>query len=283
MTETVTKDRTIDRTLLLIGCGQMGGALVRGGIASGVIRPEGLICVDARPAVAEALAAELGTEFRASIQAPSGGDRVFIFAVKPQDLPATLGDWDSQIVERDTVISIAAGVTTAAIAGCLSNTPAVVRAMPNTPAMVGQGVTGIYSDDDEALELAELIFAGVGTVVRLGREAQFDALTAVSGSGPAYVFTMLEALADGAVLMGLDRRTARTLAVETVRGAAALAADDAAHTAELKDRVASPAGTTIAALAALEDHGFRSALIRAVEAAALRSRALGQPGDDDKE
>jgi pyrroline-5-carboxylate reductase len=151
----------------------------------------------------------------------------------------------------------------------------LIRAMPNTPALVGEGITGVLASG-ESRALADSLFGAVGEVVHLTDEAQFDAVTAVSGSGPAFVFVAIEALADGGVAMGLPREMATQLAIQTVLGAATLARTEKVHVAELKDRVASPGGTTIAGLAALENAGFRAALIEAVRAATLRGRELGK-------
>ncbi len=259
------------QTLVVIGCGQMGGAIVRGLEACGALEGVSVHCVDVDADAAEGLAHDVD-----GVIGVEGADapRTFLIAVKPRYVEEVLTELE--VAATDHVISIAAGIPFDKLRVWAGPECAIVRTMPNTPCLVGEGVTGIFGEDAQALEVATEMFEAVGRVVRLDREGLFDALTAISGSGPAYVFTMLEALADGGVLMGLDRRTARTLAVETVRGAAALAAADEAHTAELKDRVASPAGTTIAALRTLEAGGFRDTLINAVEAAARRSKELGE-------
>ncbi|MEO1273586.1 MAG: pyrroline-5-carboxylate reductase, partial [Myxococcota bacterium] len=155
------------------------------------------------------------------------------------------------------------------------DTVELVRAMPNTPALIGQGVTGILAPSSHHLEQARILFEACGAVVVLDKEELFDALTALSGSGPAYIFVAIEALADGGVRMGLPRATALELATRTVLGAAALVTETGRHPAQLKDDVASPGGTTIAGLAALEHNGFRSALIEAVTAATTRGQQLG--------
>jgi pyrroline-5-carboxylate reductase len=176
------------------------------------------------------------------------------------------------------LISIAAGVSTGTIRSGLGKDARIIRVMPNTPALVLQGATAIakgkgLGPDD--LGTAEEIFGAVGRVVVLDEE-QLDAVTGLSGSGPAYVAVMIEALADGGVKMGLDRTTAMTLATQTVLGAAKLLADTGMHPAALKDMVSSPGGTTIAGIAALEEGGIRATFIRAVERATQRSRELGR-------
>jgi len=200
--------------------------------------------------------------------------RLFVVAVKPKDVQGLLERGTPSFETSDTVLSIAAGVPTDRLTAWTGGTPQLVRAMPNTPALVGRGITGVYAPGDADMELIRKLFRGVGRVVELEDESHFDALTAVSGSGPAYVFTAIEALADGAVRMGLDREAAIELATETLFGAAELARSRDAHTATLKDEVTSPGGTTAAGLAELEKNGFRSALIEAVREAAEKSEEM---------
>ncbi len=257
--------------VVLIGCGQMGSALIRGAVARGVLRAERVTLVDADPDKVTALAGSIDSPE----VVPERGDRtLWIVAVKPWDVATALAE--QELAPEDVVVSVAAGTTLATIGGAAGSPRSVVRAMPNTPALIGRGITGIYGEDDEAVSVVRELFEAVGDVVVLDKESQFDAVTAVSGSGPAYVFLAIEALADGGVLMGLGRETALRLAVATVEGAAALASETGDAPSVLKDRVASPGGTTIAGLEALESKGFRGALIAAVRAAAERSRALGQ-------
>jgi pyrroline-5-carboxylate reductase len=266
--------KRIAREVVLVGCGKMGSALAGGLIDSGALDADSLVCVDKNPAIFSALAEKLG----ARTGAPSADrEHLWIFAVKPKDIASAIDERRKTIGGDDLVVSIAAGTSTKTLRSALGKGPALVRAMPNTPALVREGVTGVFSPDGRGIDEAKRVFGAVGDVVELSAESEFDALTAISGSGPAYIFTALEALADGGVLMGLSRGVARKLAVATVRGAASLAKKHPeTHTAELKDRVASPAGTTIAALAELEAKGFRDALISAVRAAAERSREMGQ-------
>lgn len=256
-----------DMQLVLLGCGQMGGALLRGLIAAALISPARVYCIDADPTRAAQLAHDTGAQLSSyTLLAQLTGPRLLLAATKPGYIRAALEA--AQPTADDIVVSVAAGVTLAALADAAPGA-AVVRSMPNTPSMVGAGITGVMASDPDALAVATQLFEAVGEVVVLASEAQFDALTAVSGSGPAFMFVILEALADGGVLAGLDRITARKLARATMAGAAALAAaDPTCHTAELKDRVASPGGTTIAGLEALEAAGLRHALISAVRAAA---------------
>ena len=202
---------------------------------------------------------------------------VIVLAVKPQILPAVLREI-GLLLGHALVVSIVAGVTIRTIAEQMGGGMRVVRAMPNTPALVREGMTALAIGaevSEEDVHLARTIFEAVGLVVAV-EERLMDAVTGLSGSGPAYVFQAIEALADGGVMMGLPRQTAELLAAQTVLGAARLVLESGVHPAQLKDRVASPGGTTIAGLHQLEQGGFRAALMAAVEAATTRSKDLGR-------
>jgi pyrroline-5-carboxylate reductase len=265
----------------IIGCGNMGRALIRGLREAQGNRD--IVGVAADAATRDAL--QSGEESSDSVsyisrdgELPEETD-TFLIAVKPKDVAGALADWRGAIEAAGpdaVVISIAAGLETSQLRGELPGETALVRAMPNTPALVGSGVTGIWSREDRAMDRAAELFSAVGEVVRLADESEFDALTAVSGSGPAYIFLAIEAFADGAVAEGLDRETAMTLAVETILGATELARETGDHPGALKDAVTSPGGTTAAGLRSLEKDGFRSAWIEAVHAAAERSREMGE-------
>lgn len=197
---------------------------------------------------------------------------VVIFAVKPNIYPIVL----PECVGFDKLfISIAAGISIEYIKSILGNCSRVVRVMPNTPALVGAGMTAICRNgsSDEDLQIVQTIFSAVGETI-LTDESLIDAVVGVSGSGPAYVFTMIEAMADAGVLKGLSRTDAVKLAAQTVLGSAKMVLETGMHTAELRDAVCSPGGTTIEAVAALEDNGFRSSVISAVTAAANKSEKL---------
>src|SRR5437762_1366165 len=206
---------------------------------------------------------------------------VVILAVKPQIIEPVLQEVAHALTRAKLLISIAAGVSTARLRAVLGKQARLIRVMPNTPALVLEGVTAIAKA--EGLEPGDLdpageIFSAVGRVVVLGEDL-LDAVTGLSGSGPAYVAVVIESLADGGVKMGLDRVTAMTLATQTVLGAAKLLLETGLHPGALKDMVSSPGGTTIAGLAALEEGGIRTAFIKAVERATQRSRELGRgPG-----
>lgn len=261
--------------LQVIGGGRMGEALVRGLLASGWAAPSQITVVETyaprRAELAEALA---GLDVRAE---PRRAPDVLL-AVKPGDIGPACAAIGHSPEPPQRVLSIAAGVTTAAIESHLPAGTAVVRAMPNTPALVGAGVAAVApgnaaSADD--LAWAEAILSAVGRVVRV-TEAQLDAVTGLSGSGPAYVFLLVEALVEAGVLVGLPRATAEVLATGTVLGSAKLLLESGRAAAELRGDVTSPGGTTAAGLRELERHGVRAAVLDAVAAATARSAELGR-------
>ncbi|WP_136651742.1 pyrroline-5-carboxylate reductase [Paracoccus aeridis] len=269
------------RGLVLVGCGRMGGALLKGWLARGV-RPEAVRVIDPNPP--EWLATQ-GIEANG---APPPDPAVLVLAVKPQmmddvlpSLAATGQEMGQGAGQGATlVVSVAAGVTLAALGRAFPEA-AIVRTMPNTPAAIGQGITAIIGNtraDAAALDLAEALMAAVGRVVRLEDEAQMDAVTAVSGSGPAYVFHLIEALAAAGRAEGLPRDLALDLARATVAGAGALAVAEDEDPAVLRENVTSPNGTTAAGLSVLMDEGggLTPLVTRTVAAAAGRSRELGQ-------
>jgi pyrroline-5-carboxylate reductase len=203
---------------------------------------------------------------------------ILVLAVKPQAVAGLLDEIGKEVTPRHLVISIAAGVTVKQIAEKLRPGTRIIRVMPNTPALVAAGAAGIAagpSATHDDVALAERLFNAVGTAVVVP-EHQLDAVTGLSGSGPAFVFVLIEALADGGVRMGLPRDVAQTLAAQTVAGAGFMVLETGQHPAALKDAVASPGGTTIAGLHALERAGFRAAAMDAVEAATRRAGELGK-------
>jgi len=259
--------------LQVIGGGRMGEALVGGLLAGGGQRLDGLRIVEADPARRAALQAAFPGVDVVSESAAADGH---IIAVKPGDVPAVCRVLAAGGPSR--VLSIAAGVTIAALEADLANGSRVVRAMPNTPAMVGVGAAAIApgtSADDDDLAWAESLLGAVGTVVRV-KEPLLDAVTGLSGSGPAYVFLVAEALIEAGVLAGLPRDISHALSVQTLLGAATLLAHGAEGPEALRAAVTSPGGTTAAGLQALEHHGLRAAFLDAVAAATARSRQLGQ-------
>ena len=266
-----------DKTLAVLGAGMMGGALARGLVACGAMPPSGLRLYDTHAAKAEALAAELGPGALAapSAQAAVLNADLILLAVKPPMVAGVLAGIAPFVLPSQLVISLAAGVRLAKMEALLPTIP-VVRTMPNTPCLVGKGATALSRGThatEEHLGLAQSLFAAVGLSVEVP-ETLLDAVTGLSGSGPAYVYLMIEALADGGVKEGLTRDTARLLAAQTVLGAAQMVLSSDQHPAQLKDNVTTPGGTTIAALHVLERAGIRTALIDAIQAAAERSREL---------
>jgi pyrroline-5-carboxylate reductase len=266
-----------DRKLALIGGGNMGEAILKGLIAARLITAGEITVTD----VLEARLLHLRQTYAVqalsdNAKAVSEADLV-ILAVKPQDIVPTVQGIAPTMHDGQVVISIAAGVPTARIETAFGKPVRVVRVMPNTPALVLAGAAGLCAGTwatPEDLAVARLLFDALGKTVVVS-EHLMDAVTGLSGSGPAYIFVLIEALADGGVKMGLSRDAALTLAAQTVYGSAKLLLESGLHPGELKDRVASPAGTTIAGLYALEAGAFRGTIIDAVERATQRSRELG--------
>jgi len=261
-----------DRTLLIVGGGRMGEALLGGLLAAGRPAPE-LVVAEVSPSRREELAAAHPgvAVFEAVVPAAAA-----VLAVKPGDVAAVVRAVADVGVVR--VLSVAAGVTTRAIESAAGRRLAVVRAMPNTPALIGAGAAAISpgsAASEEDLEWAEDVLGAVGVVVRVA-ETALDAVTGLSGSGPAYVFLVAEAMAEAGVLAGLSREVAETLAFQTLLGSSRLLVDGSIGPAALRAAVTSPGGTTAAGLRELERGGVRAAFLDAVTAAAARSRELGQ-------
>lgn len=260
-----------ERGLVLVGCGRMGGAMLTGWLANG-IDPKAVTVIDpnARPDWADK-----GVRVNT---APPESPAVLVLAVKPQMMGSVL---DQLAVGPDTlVLSVAAGVTLDAYGRAFPTAP-VVRAMPNTPAAIGRGITALIGNDlagRAQMDTAQALMAVVGEVVRLQDESQMDAVTALSGSGPAYVFHMIEALTAAGIAQGLPADLALQLARATVAGAGALAMADDTAPAALREAVTSPGGTTAAGLVVLMDTetGLPPLIARTVTAAAERSRELGK-------
>ncbi len=265
------------KQLAFLGGGNMAEALIRGLLSAHLFEPGDLIVSDVQTDRLDYLRTTYHVRTAHSNADAAGQVEAVLLAVKPQVVPQVLADVRETIGESHLLVSIAAGVFSTTIIGALPRPPRLVRVMPNTPALLQEGVSAICSCQGataEDLETARRIFEAVGRVV-LVEEPLLDAVTGLSGSGPAYVVLMIEALADAGVKMGLSREVAQLLAAQTVRGAATMVRDTGRHPGVLKDAVTSPAGTTIAGLHALERRGFRAALIDAVEAATRRSRELG--------
>lgn len=263
--------------LAFIGGGNMAEALIKGVLAAGGTQKKDVTVADPLEARRTYLSDTYGVTVAEKNQQALKGANLVILAVKPQVIDAVLKEIQDDVADGQVVVSIAAGVGIERIHSHLYADSKIVRAMPNAPSMVGEGACAIAPGPGvtpEELEQVRGLFAAAGSVVVVAEE-QMDAVTALSGSGPAYVFTMIEALADGGVKMGLPRESATTLAVQTVLGAARMVQDTGTHPGKLKDMVTSPGGTTSAGLHVLENAGLRGALIGAVEAAAKRARELG--------
>ncbi len=261
----------------LIGCGKMGGALLRGvekALGAGELH---VALSDVVPAAVESLRSSLTCETRAGTPAEvAAASEIVLLAVKPGDMEA-LCKTLAKVKGSRLYLSIAAGLKLADLEAWLGIKQRVIRSMPNTPALVGTGAAAFSRGStatEEDAALAAKILGSVGTADEVS-EKLLDAVTGLSGSGPAYVYTIIEALADGGVLMGLPRATAVRLAAQTVAGAAEMVLETGKHPAALRDEVTSPGGTTIAGLEQLETHGLRNALIQAVRKATERSKELG--------
>jgi pyrroline-5-carboxylate reductase len=267
----------MDKQIGLVGAGNMASALVRGLIASGSVTHEGVRASDPNgERLRELTAAHAIVTHTDNRELVAWAD-IVVLAVKPQALTSVLRDLAPLIRPDQLVLSIAAGVPIAAIEAILPAGSRVVRAMPNTAAIVLASATGIAAGSRATAEdvtRAKALFEAVGRVVVVD-ESSLDAVTGLSGSGPAYVMMVIEALADGGVKVGLTREAALLLAAQTVYGSAKLQLETKEHPARLRDMVTSPGGTTIAGVHALESGGLRPALINAVEQATHRSQELG--------
>jgi len=263
-------------TIGFIGGGNMAEALVKG-LLKGAFPPEKIMVSEPgeerRRLLADRYRVGLTTE---NLELVRQCDLI-VLAVKPQIVDEVLEGVGGAFTDAKLLISILAGVDSGSLEAHFDGSPRVVRTMPNTPALVGAGATalcaGRYATNDD-VTAARHLFEAVGIVHEVS-EKQMDAVTGLSGSGPAYIFTVIEALADGGVKEGLPRLVASSLALQTVLGAARLVDESREHPAVLRDRVCSPGGTTIAAVQVLEEKGLRAALMGAVAAAARRSRELG--------
>ncbi len=261
-----------------LGAGQMARALAAGFVHAGLITADQVRAADAVPAAAMAFCEAVpGAHLADSNRRLVEQSDMIILAVKPQHVAQALASARSAMTADKWIVSIVAGVTILNITRQLG-TDRILRVMPNTPCLVGQGAAAFArsaSITDEEADFAASLLRSVGYVVELG-EPLLDTVTGLSGSGPAFVYQIIEALSDGGVNMGLSREVATQLAAHTVRGAAEMLLRTGQHPAVLKDQVASPGGTTIAGLRVLEQTGLRSALMGAVEAATRRSRELGE-------
>jgi pyrroline-5-carboxylate reductase len=256
----------------------MATALAKGFLTAGLAQAERIAASDPVEAARQEFARTTGGRTLTDNRQTAAESDVLFLAVKPQQMAEVLGQLRGRLSADHLVISIAAGIPLGIIARGLGEGPRLVRVMPNTPCLVGCGVSayclGPAATRDDAA-LVNRLLSAVGRAVEVP-EKLLDAVTGLSGSGPAFVYVMIEALSDGGVNMGLPREVATALAAQTVLGAAQMVLSTGQHPGVLKDQVASPGGTTIAGLQALEEHGLRAALIAAVEAATERSIELGK-------
>jgi pyrroline-5-carboxylate reductase len=263
----------------LIGAGQMATALGQGFVKAGLVDPGRLLASDPVAEARERFAQATGAQAVDDNRRVAADSDVVLLAVKPQQIGKALETLRPVLTPQKLVVSIAAGIRLGLLARELGAEARLVRVMPNTPCLVGKGASayclgGKATADDG--KLVGRLLGAVGLAFEVD-ENLLDAVTGLSGSGPAFVYLMIEALSDGGVRMGLSRPVATALAAQTVRGAAEMVLATQEHPGVLKDRVTSPGGTTIAGLAALESGGVRAALIEAVTAATERSIALGRP------
>ncbi len=267
-----------NQTLAVIGCGTMGEAIVRGIFRSGKLAPQQVHATDRRADLVKELASRHGMRTGFDNLEAAQGAAAALICLKPQHMQVVLDNPPMRdALAGKPVISIAAGVRLAQLQAWLPSS-AVIRAMPNTPAVIGEGMTVIARAAgvlDVHVQLAQEIFKAVGRCTELD-EANMDVITALNGSGPAFAYLVLEALADGAVMMGLRRDVAFTVAAQMLQGSARMVLETGLHPAALKDQVTTPAGCTIAGLLTLEDGRIRSVLARAVEEAAKVAGRLGQ-------
>ena len=264
------------RRIAILGAGKIGEALLAGLLSSGWREASELVATTRREERAEELAERYGVRATTSNAEAVAGSAIVVIAVKPQDIEALLGEVGGLLSPDQTVLSIAAAIPTSLIESHLIARVPVVRAMPNTPALVHEGMAGLAAGahaEEEHLAAAEEVLAHLGRVVRVPEHAM-DAVTAVSGSGPAYFALLAEAMIEAGILLGLSREISTQLVVQTMLGTAKQLRDTNTHPVELREMVTSPGGTTIAAIRELERAGVRAAFLNAIQAAMDRSREL---------
>ncbi len=267
-----------ERKIAILGAGKIGEALVAGLLSSGWRKPGEISASTRREERVAELREQHGIEVTQSNAEAAARAALVVIAVKPQDIETLLGEIGTLIQPDQTVLSIAAAIPTAAIERHLGSGVPVVRAMPNTPAIVHEGIAGICAGShagEEHLSLAEEALRHLGGVVRVS-EPYMDAVTAVSGSGPAYFALLAEAMIEAGILLGLSREISTQLVVQTMLGTAKQLRDLKMHPVELREMVTSPGGTTIAAIRELEQAGVRAAFLNAIQAAMERSKELAR-------
>ncbi|MDD9303511.1 MAG: pyrroline-5-carboxylate reductase [Desulfobacter sp.] len=267
-----------EKKIGFIGSGNMGEALVSGLVLSKAAKPENIICSDIDTTLLQKVQSKYGIKTTTDNIQVCKESEIIIYATKPQILGSVLKQTAPALNKTKLVISIAAGVPLAAIAAGLDKELRLIRSMPNICAFVKESATAIAAGQfvvDGDVKLARAIFDSVGETVFIQENVLMDAFTGLSGSGPAYIFTIVDAMADAGVKMGLSRKDSLFLSTQTILGAARMLLESKEHPGQLKDRVASPGGTAIAGIHTLEQGGLRTTLINAVESAAKRSKELG--------
>jgi pyrroline-5-carboxylate reductase len=273
---TLTPADLRERRLAVLGAGKIGETLVRGLLEAGATAPERVTVTAGHPERLDDLRARFGVTGTLSNAMAARGADIVILAVKPQTLPTVVAEVGGVLEPRQLVVSVAASVGTAFIEKGLRDSVPVVRAMPNTACLIGRGMTGLAAGKSatrEHLALAAAVFDAVGRTVVVD-EKHMDAVTGLSASGPAYLYVVIESLAEAGVKVGLPRDVATLLAAQTVVGAGAMVLETAEHPAKLKDAVTTPAGCTVDGLLELEEGGLRVTLIKAVVRATERAREL---------
>jgi pyrroline-5-carboxylate reductase len=265
-----------NRTIALLGAGKIGESLLAGLLSSGWRAPEEIVATGRREERIRDVAERHGIRTTLSNAEAVAGAGLVVIAVKPQDFDTLLGEIGGLLTPEQTVLSVAAAIPTAQIEARIAPGVPVVRAMPNAPSLVHEGMAGVCAGahaGDEHLALAEDVLSHLGSVVRVPERAM-DAVTAVSGSGPAYFALLAEGMIEAGILLGLSREVSTQLVVQTMLGTARLLRDEKMHPVELREGVTSPGGTTIRAIQELENAGVRAALFNAIEAAMERSKEL---------
>jgi pyrroline-5-carboxylate reductase len=264
------------RRIAIIGTGRLGEALLAGLLGSGWRTADDIVVTDRREERVRELAERYGVKATVSNAEGVEAAALVVIATKPQDFHALLDEIGGVLTPEQTLLSVAAAITTASIEARVAAGVPVVRAMPNAPAIVREGMAGICAGahaSDEHLALAEDALAHLGAVVRVP-ESSMDAVTALSGSGPAYFALLAEAMIEAGILLSLSREISTQLVIQTMLGTAHLLRDEKMHPVELRETVTSPGGTTIAAIQVLESAGVRAAFLNAIQAAMARSKEL---------
>ena len=268
----------VERRIAILGAGKIGESLLAGLLSSGWREPAEIVVTGRRPERVDELRERYGVHATLSNPEAVEGAGIVVLAVKPQDFDVLLGEIGGILTPDQTVLSVAAAIPTSQIEARLAPGVPVMRAMPNAPALVHEGMAGLCAGahaGDSHLATAEEVLSHLGAVVRVP-ERYMDAVTAVSGSGPAYFALLAEAMIEAGILLGLSRETSTQLVVQTMLGTAHLLRDEKIHPVELREAVTSPGGTTIQAIRELEQAGVRAAFLNAIQAAMERSRELAE-------